>query len=115
MPGKIETWSVLVDCKDVSLFEFPVSGLASMTKRIKRGYKTRAYQIIAVNVHWMIVKAVNFIKKIVSESVAAKIHIVSDNGHDQLSTMLEDASLEQKYGGKHPDLQDNFWPPRYNA
>ena len=35
VPGKIETLNIIVDLKDVPLYEFPISDLITMARRLK--------------------------------------------------------------------------------
>uniref|UniRef100_A0A7S3MNX5 CRAL-TRIO domain-containing protein n=1 Tax=Favella ehrenbergii TaxID=182087 RepID=A0A7S3MNX5_9SPIT len=114
IPGKIETWNVIIDAKDVSVFEFPVASLGSMVKRIIADYKVRGNHMIAVNTHWLLAKAVNFVQPMLSPRVAGKTFLFTNDYHDHLDALIGKARLEQKFGGELPNVESNFFPPRYN-
>ena len=103
-PGKVETWNMILDVKDVSLTEFPVYALVGSNQRIEQGYKMRLNYLIVVNVDWRIKIACKFIYNFLSNRIAEKIIVFSDNGKDHLVKLAGANRLEKKYGGKLPDL-----------
>ena len=59
VPGKIETWNLILDFKDVGLSQIPMNQLRMFSMRSKKNYKLRVHNIIAVNVSWVIKQAAN--------------------------------------------------------
>ena len=73
IPGKIETWNFVIDCKDVGVIDFPVNSLASANKRAQRAYKLKLHNIIAINVDWKIKMACKFIYNFINVRITEKI------------------------------------------
>ena len=54
IPGIVETWSVIVDFKDVSLWETPARSIISWVIRLKRGYHLRNGIVSIFNTPWVL-------------------------------------------------------------
>ena len=61
VPGVVESWNFVIDMKDISLYEFPVSSLIAWGKHMKKSYYIRMNSCTFINTSWLIVKAVNVI------------------------------------------------------
>ena len=70
--------------------------------------------MVITNLHWAMRVATNIVLAAVPPHISAKTHVFSDNGASFLRTIIDEDSLEQKYGGNLPNKVSEFWPPRYN-
>lgn len=114
IPGAIESWTYIIDFKDVSVSEFPVGLLREANRRSTEAYHVRLHNLVVVNVDWKVNMLTKFIWKFINARIAAKIHVVEDNGKDILLKLAGKGNLEKKYGGTLPNVKKNFWPPRFN-
>ena len=114
VPGQVETYTTILDFKDLALYEWPVAQLLYMVKRMKASYKLRGNKIFAVNVHWLISAASQVIFTFLPAHISEKIFIVKTNGSKDLLKFIDADHLEQKYGGTLPNKETDFFPPRYN-
>ena len=72
------------------------------------------HKLTAINVHWALKIAANIIFTFLPPSVGGKISLLSNDGGDVFSTYNNMDNFEEKYGGNHPNLESDFWPPRLN-
>ena len=71
--------------------------------------------LVIVNIHWAIKAAANIIFTFLPAHVTCKIHFHSDNGAKFFETFMDKDHLEKKFGGNVPNLEQDFFPPRYNT
>ena len=64
VPGKIETYNIIIDLADVGLMETPINMLRILASRLKLSYKLRVHNLIFTNVDWRIKFATNFVYKL---------------------------------------------------
>ena len=81
IPGKIETVNLVVDNGGVALYEFPISDLMAMTKRMIASQKVFTNQIICVNTHWLLKRAGQIINTFCDPRIMGKVFVFTDNGH----------------------------------
>jgi len=94
VPGQIETYTFILDFKDLYLSEWPVSQLFYLVTRMRASYKLRTHKLIAVNVHWLIAAASNVIFTFLPKPGSEKIMIFSNNGAEELLKFIEPNHLE---------------------
>jgi len=85
-----------------------------MSSIMKKNYKLRMHNIVAVNVSWVIKQAANIIYSFLDARLTNKIKIFTDNGNQYLDSLIGKDQLEQKFGGKLPNKTGEFFPPRFN-
>jgi len=112
--GKIETITIIVDCKDVYLYEFPVGDLVAMGRRVKAAFKVVLHNVVITDIHWLLKAGTKIINTFVDPRTMGKMNFISDNGASYLKTIIPEDHLEQKFGGSLPNLEGNYFPPRYN-
>ena len=54
VPGKIETWLVILDLQDVGMTNIPVSRLKVFIKAIQASFPGRLYKLLVLNGNWLI-------------------------------------------------------------
>ena len=102
---------MIVDAKDVSLSEFPLGSLYGIVQRLKRGYKQRMHNIVAINIHWLLKSAAQVVFNFVPANVGEKIFFFGKDYQSHLHKLIGKGSLEKRFGGKLPNKTDNFFPP----
>ena len=94
VPGKVETWNLVVDFKDLGLSQIPMNQLRMMSMRMKKNYKLRVHNIVAVNTSWVIKQAANIINTFLDARLTNKIKIFTDNGNQFLDKLIGKDHLE---------------------
>ena len=94
VPGKVETWNLVVDFKDLGLSQIPMNQLRMMSMRMKKNYKLRVHNIVAVNTSWVIKQAANIINTFLDARLTNKIKIFTDNGNQFLDKLVGKDHLE---------------------
>ena len=78
--GKIETVNFIIDCKGVSVYEFPITELSGMGKRVSSAFKVVVHNVIITDLNWLLKAGVNVISTFVPDRVLAKVSYHSNNG-----------------------------------
>ena len=52
VPGRIETWILLLDLRDVSLLNIPYQKLKVFIYMTKKHFPTRMFKLVCVNTNW---------------------------------------------------------------
>lgn len=113
VPGRIETWDLLVDLEGVNSFKYPRSHLDSILNEMTRFYPSRLNLMIMINSPKMIrflLKTSAFFK---SKSESNLSIYCGKTYRDKLFKVISRKQLEIKYGGFCPNLLTNYFPPYY--
>ena len=94
VPGKIESWNVIIDMKNVALWEFPIGALVTLAMRMKAQYKVRLYNVVAINVNWLLVQAGSFVKRYGDPRKPSKILIFMQDFEEHLFNLVGKEQLE---------------------
>lgn len=54
VPGRVETFFLVIDCSNLSAHEFPVKKLKSLTGVTKNYFISRTYDMLLVNASWLL-------------------------------------------------------------
>ena len=111
--GKIETMIWMLDVKDLGLFDNPLSLVFALQRRLRLTLINRGYNTLVVHMNpvlQFVAKAVISIFPYFSQ----KLFFYRDNGYEHLSRLVSDDNIEEKYGGKHPNIETGFFPPKLN-
>lgn len=114
VPGKIESYNVIIDLADVGLFELPINLLRILASRLTLAYKQRVATLAVLNIDWRIKYACNFVFSLLDSRISDEFLIFSDNGPEYFRNLTSKDRLQQKYGGDLPNKTDDFFPPHYN-
>ena len=115
IPGTVETWSVILDFKDVSLWETPARSIISWVIRLKRGYHVRNGIVSIVNTPWVIKKATQIVYTFLDPFLTAKVTFYGEDFKPSLQKLIGRENLEKKFGGYIPNKKSDFWPPKYST
>ena len=110
--GVVEGWSVIVDFKDVSLWELPLMKIAALVKFNTKTFRGVLVRCITVHTHSLIVASKRVVFSVLNEFTKMKTDLIGDDVADQLGPIFGLANLEEKYGGQLPNKESDFWPPQ---
>lgn len=109
IPGQVENWVNHIDLKDVSMFNPPISKIKGFIGFLQRIARARAYRIYVLNAPWLISGVWAIVKGFLDKSTADKVNITSSSSHEKMKEHINLDNLEVKYGGRVPNLVDNYW------
>ena len=112
VPGKIENWMTIMDFGDVNLSDIPVKKLKELTSLMQRNFRGRMTKAFFVNNHWLLQGVWKMVFGWLDEFVQQKIKFCNgDEIKQSLLKYVDEDVLEEKYGGKRPNITENFFPP----
>lgn len=109
-PGKVENWMCISDLGYRGLTDLPLNTLRKITKYLQDIFKCRVAYSSMINAP----KSINFIysclKPFLDPVTIEKISLEKGSVPFKLLKFFNPYQVEQRYGGKAPDLEV-FWPP----
>lgn len=113
IPGQIENWVTFVDFQGIGFWEKgKAKDIIKAFKDVSLGnYVTRLYRNFMFN-HLKKFSMVNIDqeRELIKQVIVDK-NVGKDN-NDSPFKIINPDQVEKKYGGTHPDLEKNFWPPK---
>ena len=104
--GKVETWIMIFDLKDVNVTGIPVTMLKNLASTLSKYYQCCLHRMFVINSPMMINLFWNVVKAFLEEGTREKIQIFgSRNWQEELSRQVQMDGLEQKYGGNRPNFK----------
>lgn len=106
VPGRIESFCVMIDLKDVSLTQIPVGVLREVHRSMGAHYVGRVSRFYICNMPWLLSSLLPIAKKVLTDRQRQKLVFVN-----RIQEIEEDISLrqiEEDLGGMRPMLQDFF-------
>lgn len=80
---------------------------------MQKNYRGRLFRFFAVNTHWLLRGLWTIATKIVDEFTLTKMKYLGNNFHEEVHKVIDPENLEEKYGGKLPNKEKDFFPPEY--
>ena len=109
VPGLIETWIMVVDLNNVSSTSVPFTKIKAIIANGSKNYRGRMYRQYTINASWFVRKAFSGMTTFLDEFTQQKLNML-DDCKDLLQHVTPEC-LEQKYGGKLPNIVGNYFPP----
>jgi CRAL/TRIO domain len=109
IPGKIETWILIQDAKDVGITQIPVGLLKTLCERLSVYYTSRLETFFTINVPLTINALWSVVKLFLEPDTRKKVIIEKKKWEKLLTSAIPANTLEQKYGGTLPN-KENFYP-----
>lgn len=97
--GRIENFILLIDCKDISIFNAPYAMLKSILATAQGLFKCRARAIFFLNAPAAFSVLWRTLRFSLDEVTASKAQIVSKNTCDELKELVIPEQLQIQYGG----------------
>jgi hypothetical protein len=99
IPGQIETWNIICDMKDISLYSAP-NELKNLINIIQQNYKNRLNIMFVINLGTFAGLIWNVIKGLMGENIQNKMKLInSKNNFTELYANINKNQLEVKFGG----------------
>ena len=113
IPGRIETWNIIIDLEGQSSLKYPKSRLENIINEMTKFYPSRLNLMIMINAP-KIVKFIMKTKSLFKSKSDSSIHLYAGEDYRELLfNYISRKQLENKYGGVCPNLLTNFFPPFY--
>ncbi|EAN30864.1 CRAL/TRIO domain protein [Theileria parva strain Muguga] len=105
IPGQIEQWKVIIDLDGTNLFNIPASLLKQIAKSLSVNYRARLSKLYVINAPYLISVLWNIVKNVIPQITQEKIVISSGKNTKKLLEVALPSQIEQRYGGKAPNVK----------
>lgn len=117
IPGKQEAFTVIVDLRDVGIFDVPPALILQFAKALSKNHHGKMIRAVFVNTPWLLRQlfkiAYPFQTPIQREKSSAIYG--SHDFKEPLASLFGKQNLEKRFGGLLPNKKKDFWPPDYTA
>lgn len=113
VPGKVESWTCICDMANVGATQMPKDKIRGIVNCMSKSYRGRLFKFYACNVTFFVRQVWKFVHRFVDEFTHRKLLIYGDDYKVPLHKQVDLTSIEQKYGGKIPNVSENFFPPQF--
>ncbi|CAG9310850.1 unnamed protein product [Blepharisma stoltei] len=113
VPGKVETWTIIMDLADVSATQLPIMLLKNMLKKLSINFMCRLEKSFIINLPSALNTVYKMLKPFIDEDTKKKIVIQKDGWEPLLREDISEEVLEEKYGGARPNITSGFFPPAF--
>jgi hypothetical protein len=110
LPGQVENWVVLTDLAKNGLGNLSLSSLKQVLHILQANYRCRLGVNYIINPPKSIWMLWSCIKPFLDSMTIDKIKITNASYSSEMMTMFNPYQVEERYGGKAPNLT-YFWPP----
>ena len=90
VPGRIESWIILLDMNNVKFYQIPVSRLKTFVKTIQLNFRGRLFRLFVVNNSWLLRSFWGIIYPLFDEYVKQKIIIKGDTDSSDYQSEVVD-------------------------
>ena len=107
IPGKVENWNIIVDCGDLKIAKIPYD-LKKIFSDLKGVYRCRLFKLYLLNLTGILMFAWKIAVSLIGPTVEAKATMVEkeDGKYTKLFQIINRSQVEEKYGGKAPNLKE---------
>ena len=108
IPGQVESWNIICDMKDVSIYSIPAE-LKNILTIIQTNYKFRLHAMYIINLSGFANILWGLIKNLMGESIQKKIKMInSSDNYKELYENINPSQLENRYCGLAEDINTNY-------
>mmetsp|Transcript_19233 Transcript_19233/g.19228 ORF Transcript_19233/g.19228 Transcript_19233/m.19228 type:complete len:168 (+) Transcript_19233:297-800(+) len=111
VPGKVETWTIIMDLADVSATQLPIMMLKNMLKKLSINFMCRLEKSFVINLPSTLNAIYKLLKPFIDSDTKKKIIIQKDGWEPLLRGDINEDVLEVKYGGTRPNIDSGYFPP----
>jgi len=111
LPGKAETFFIIIDLQGCSMTTMPINALRKFLGAVQTNFRGRGFKTCILNANMMIRGSWNLIKACLDEFTAQKLSMIGSDYKVKLPTYIPAENLEERFGGKLPNKSNNFFPP----
>ena len=110
VPGKVETWLILLDLANVSLTQMPTSALESVMSALRHHYFCNLRRVFVLNASYFVSSVWWVVQYFLEEVTRRKIVFCGRDVGRELREVIPEWTLERRFGGKVDDLVSGFEP-----
>lgn len=110
VPGKVESWIMIVDVEEYSTNMIPISDIKALIKIFTNFEYSHTLANVAVHVNFLIRGLWFIISPFLDPSTKKKTILSGNNTHDELKNRVHPNQLLKRYGGELEDVM-YYWPP----
>ena len=110
VPGKVETWIIIQDMKDVCVTQIPKNLLQPLSERLSCYFSLRLNKCFTINVPMTIGILWGIAKHFIDKETRKKIFIERKGWDKKLGELITPNNLEVRYGGSQPNRDGNYYP-----
>jgi hypothetical protein len=107
IPGKVETWNILLDMKDFGLYT-PTQEMKDICIFVQKHYRCRLNRLYFLNMSTLATVLFQLVPTLLGSSSEKKLIIIRDT--DDLFKSINRSQIEKRYGGEVGQV-DSFFPP----
>ena len=112
VPGKIESWIIIIDCRGVSSGDISKRKINQLAKDMGKLYPCRLEAMYIIQLPKFLQILWKFIMIFMDKSTSDKIKILGSNFSEVIREKIDLSQLENKFGGLLRDMIRQFFPPR---
>ena len=112
--GAVENWFVILDWKDVGVTQIPTSKLKPMVSLLQKNFRGRLFKLFGINVPFLLRAIWQLVKSMCDKFTQKKMLMYGSGYEKDLLEYVNSSWLEEKFGGKLENKEDNFYPPELN-
>lgn len=108
--NKVEQWRVVIDLEDCSITSAPISILKQVCDTLTRNYRGRLFGMLILNAGFVFRSIWQLVSVVLPERTRSKIKLTSSSIDEEFLASINRNQIEERYGGKCPDVKDFSWP-----
>ncbi|CAG9313264.1 unnamed protein product [Blepharisma stoltei] len=113
VPGKVETWDIIMDLADVTASQLPINLLKNMMSKLSINFMCRLEKSFVINLPSTLNALYKLLKPFIDSDTKKKIIIQKDGWEPLLRGDINEDVLEVKYGGTRPNIDSGYFPPAF--
>lgn len=114
LPGKVENWVVISDFEKHGFGDLSLSAIKQVMSVLTDNFRCRLGVNYVVNPSKAVYYTWTCIKPFLDDVLIEKVKIINKQAPDELLTHSNPYQVEEKYGGKAPNITV-YWPPHMPA
>lgn len=95
---------IICDLDNIGVTNLPVSKIKAFLSIAQKNFRARMFRAFVINATWMIRATWKICTSVLDEFTAQKMVVLSSEYQKDLKQMIDEDCLEQKYGGKLPNV-----------
>ena len=112
VPGKVENWIVIIDCRGVTTGEISKNNVKQVIREMGKFYPCRLEVMLVIHLPKFYKFIWKFVMFFMDKHTNNKIQILGSNYLDVIQRHVDPLQLENKFGGKIKDIVRRFFPPK---
>ena len=108
IPGQVENWVSIVDFSKLAMASFPRKAMKPCMSVLQNNYRAQSFHIFSLNVTWGIRILYGIAAPFMEKNVKKKLTLYKGSMCKELISTFNPCQLEEKYGGKAPNLT-SYW------